>query len=101
MCILRTHLRKITLRARCVACVALIADYCFVRIPNHSDEMKSTFQRLVRFRSEDGRTLYGEAPFTGDLVGSTVPVYAGDNPWDLQRTDQTAKVKKVRGVVTF
>ncbi|RSL76752.1 hypothetical protein CEP51_009687 [Fusarium floridanum] len=57
--------------------------------------MKNNFERLVRFQDPSGRVLYGESPSLGDLVGQEVPVYAGDDPWDLKATATTAKISKV------
>lgn len=45
----------------------------------------SKFDRLVRFTATDGQTCYGElgaSPAPRDLVGKTVPVFSGLNPWD-------------------
>lgn len=57
--------------------------------------MKHIFQRLVRFQDTSGCIFYGEAPTTGELVGQEVPVYAGDNPWDLEVTSTHAKISTV------
>ncbi|KAF4943072.1 hypothetical protein FGADI_13598 [Fusarium gaditjirri] len=57
--------------------------------------MKTNFQRLVRFRDPQGRTLYGEAPPSGELVGQEVAVYNGGNPWALEATEGTAVITKV------
>ncbi|KAI8648299.1 FAA-hydrolase domain-containing protein [Fusarium sp. Ph1] len=57
--------------------------------------MKNNFERLVRFQDPSGRVLYGEAPSSGDPVGQEVPVYAGDDAWDLMATATTAKISKV------
>lgn len=58
--------------------------------------MKNSFKRLVRFKDSNGRTLFGEAPSSDDLVGREVPVYEGDNPWDLRIAGTTAKICSVR-----
>ncbi|KAF5230910.1 hypothetical protein FANTH_13641 [Fusarium anthophilum] len=59
--------------------------------------MKVAFKRLLRFKSPDGRILYGEAP-AGDIyprASLVVPVYEGINPWDLKVTEATAEVAEV------
>ncbi|KAH7137425.1 hypothetical protein B0J13DRAFT_639877 [Dactylonectria estremocensis] len=58
--------------------------------------MKTLFGRLVRFRDVNNDILYGEAPAgVNNLVGHNVAVYAGDVPWDLQKTDQRAEIAEV------
>ncbi|KAJ2902436.1 hypothetical protein MKZ38_000565 [Zalerion maritima] len=64
--------------------------------------MKTVFERLVRFSDPSGKIFYGEAPKEADdektLVGRVVPVYDGENPWDLKghaggrRSAEIAKV---------
>ncbi|CVL13696.1 hypothetical protein LB506_009074 [Fusarium annulatum] len=59
--------------------------------------MEVAFERLVRFKSTDGRVLYGEAP-AGDVypwTSSAIPVYEGISPWDLRLTEETARVAEV------
>lgn len=57
--------------------------------------MALNFQRLVRFRDEHGQIHYGEAPANEELIGTQVPIYTGSDPWNLQRTTQTATVTDV------
>lgn len=57
--------------------------------------MKAIFKRLVRFKDADGHIFFGEALSTDSLIGSEVPVYAGDSPWNLQETTRTAKISEV------
>lgn len=56
--------------------------------------MNPIFKRLVRFKDADGHIFFGEA-LSDSLIGSEVPVYAGDSPWNLQETTQTAKISEV------
>lgn len=56
--------------------------------------MKTVFKRLGRFRTADGEVLYGEFE-EGQGLDSTVPVYKGEMPWDLEPTDRTAVVTEV------
>ncbi|RSL58714.1 hypothetical protein CEP54_007604 [Fusarium duplospermum] len=70
--------------------------YSYPRGTNRSNsKMQTNFRRLVRFQDPRGRTLYGEAPPSGELIGQEVPVYAGDDPWNLKAGGTTAKVAKV------
>ena len=60
----------------------------------------AAFEYLIRFKSDSGEILYGEAgkpTSVEDLVGSTVKVYCGTTPWDpeLRLTAETAKVAEV------
>jgi hypothetical protein len=60
----------------------------------------ANFEYLIRFESDLGEILYGEAgkPTSAEaLVGSTVKVYDGTAPWDphLRLTDKTANVAQV------
>lgn len=57
--------------------------------------MAPNFQRLVRFRDENGQINYGEAPADEELIGKRVPIYTGSDPWDLQHTTQTATITEV------
>ncbi|KAI9740330.1 MAG: hypothetical protein M1834_004909 [Cirrosporium novae-zelandiae] len=57
--------------------------------------MKTSFNRLIRFKDPQGKVLYGEAPVDSDLVGKTVSVYTGDYPWDLSPSDAKAKVAEM------
>lgn len=56
--------------------------------------MNTIFKRLVRFKDADGHLFFGEA-LSDSLIGSEVQVYAGDSPWNLQETTQTAKISEV------
>ncbi len=59
------------------------------------------FTRLVRFTNPAGRVHYGEAHGKDltleGLVGQTVPVYQGGNPWDADftRTSNTEEIAQV------
>lgn len=58
--------------------------------------MKPLFDRLVRFKDTEGNVLYGEAPADVDsLVGRKVAVYAGNTPWNLQKTNRSAEIVEV------
>lgn len=57
--------------------------------------MAPIFQRLVRFRDPQGKIHYGEAPNKEELVGTQVPIYTGDAPWNLGSTTQTAEITEV------
>ncbi|KAK5079296.1 hypothetical protein LTR64_002281 [Lithohypha guttulata] len=56
--------------------------------------MRTIFKRLGRFRTADGDVLYGEFE-EGQGLDSTVPVYKGEMPWDLESTDRTAVVTEI------
>lgn len=59
------------------------------------------FDRLIRFVSTSGQTLFGELPkdhpWDKELTGIEVAVYDGESPMDdnLKLTNQTAVVKEV------
>lgn len=60
----------------------------------------ASFQYLIRFKDESGNIKYGEVgkPTSAEsLIGSTVRVLEGINPWDpdLHLTEETAKVLEV------
>lgn len=61
--------------------------------------MNVPFTRLVRFKSSDGQTLYGEAgaDWQKDLRGQTVDTFSGQNPWDpdFKLSGQKAVVSEV------
>lgn len=57
--------------------------------------MSPNFQRLVRFRDSQGQVQYGEVDRSKQLVGTQVPIYAGNTPWDLRPTTHTAEVVEV------
>jgi len=57
--------------------------------------MKTAFERLVRFKSTEGDVLYGEAPAGDELVGKTVDVYEGSNPWDLKSAGKKAEIAEL------
>ncbi|KAF2494817.1 hypothetical protein BU16DRAFT_463098 [Lophium mytilinum] len=57
--------------------------------------MKTAFGRLVRFKSKGGEVLYGEAPTGDDLVGKTVELYEGEQPWELKATGKKAEIAEV------
>ena len=46
--------------------------------------MDVPFTRLVRFKTSDGKVLYGEAgpDWQKDLHGQTVETFSGNGPWD-------------------
>ncbi|KAH7131830.1 fumarylacetoacetate hydrolase family protein [Dendryphion nanum] len=58
--------------------------------------MTVDFNRLVRFKDDEGTIRYGEAPEDLDqLVGKPVSVYGGTVPWELERTGSTATIAEV------
>lgn len=60
--------------------------------------MEHSFERLVRFESADGTTLYGDvtdASAVSNLVGATVAVLDGNFHDGFSKTSQTATVRKV------
>ncbi len=60
--------------------------------------MEHTFERLVRFQSDDGHTLYGDvtdASAVASLVGATVNVLDGNLENGFVQTTRTAVVRKV------
>jgi hypothetical protein len=62
--------------------------------------MDTAFGRLVRFADPDGHVWYGEAPSVADpatLIGKTIPVYAGNAPWD-EEFRMTSESKVVHDV---
>jgi hypothetical protein len=62
--------------------------------------MKTVFKRLVRFEDEEGTIRFGEAPEDIDaLLGRSVSVYEGDQPWELTPGNEQAEVSRVRGQV--
>ncbi|RFU24406.1 hypothetical protein B7463_g11930, partial [Scytalidium lignicola] len=63
------------------------------------------FDRLVRFRDVLGHIHHGEAskiPWEADLVGKTVPIYSGVDPWDenFRLTDEEATISEVLSPLT-
>lgn len=58
--------------------------------------MKTSFERLIRFRDTAGRVLYGEGPVGDIYIGKRTRLYSGSLPWDLQPTDETAEIAEVR-----
>lgn len=62
--------------------------------------MKSPFFRLVRFKTSDGTTHYGEAgsEWKEDLTGKDVEIYEGD-PFgnDLRLSGKRAVIAEVSG----
>ena len=60
------------------------------------------FKRLVRFKSPTGIIQFGETdvqdPSKTSLVGTSVNVYSGLNPWDndFKLTDEMAEIAEVR-----
>jgi hypothetical protein len=58
--------------------------------------MKTSFERLIRFRDPAGRVLYGEGPVGDTYIGKRTRLYSGSLPWDLQPTDETAEIAEVR-----
>lgn len=62
-------------------------------------KMEHTFERLVRFESDDGTTLYGDvtdASAVSNLAGATVNVLDGNLENGFSKTTRTATIKKVR-----
>ncbi|KAK4623784.1 Fumarylacetoacetate hydrolase domain-containing protein 2 [Fulvia fulva] len=58
--------------------------------------MKAIFRRLIRFQDAQGKICYGEAPENLDaLEGSSVDLYIGTEPWDLEPSGTTARVAKI------
>jgi 2-keto-4-pentenoate hydratase/2-oxohepta-3-ene-1,7-dioic acid hydratase in catechol pathway len=57
--------------------------------------MSDTFSRLVRFKGTDGNIWYGEAPENHDLLGKRLPIYDGDVPWNLARTNKEMEVAEI------
>lgn len=61
----------------------------------------AVFERLIRFVSTTGETLYGELPktyqWTASLIGLEVQVFDGSSPFDedLQLSGKTATVQEV------
>ncbi|KAJ3545768.1 hypothetical protein NM208_g2353 [Fusarium decemcellulare] len=62
----------------------------------------ATFGKLVRFKDRAGAAFYGEAeglPSINEqgLIGSSVPIYAGESPWDpnFRLTSETKKIAEV------
>lgn len=61
----------------------------------------SKFIRLIRFADPSGKVCYGEADgkdLTKDgLVGQSVPIYHGQNPWDgdFALTSETREITEV------
>jgi transcription initiation factor TFIIH subunit 2 len=60
--------------------------------------MSSSFERLIRFESEDGKSLYGnlekETP-TREIEGSEVEVLEGDVKGGFKKSGSKAKVQKL------
>lgn len=58
----------------------------------------AAFERLIRFQSDDGKTVYGnldkETP-TREIEGSTVEVIEGDVRSGFKKTGGKAKVSKL------
>jgi 2-keto-4-pentenoate hydratase/2-oxohepta-3-ene-1,7-dioic acid hydratase in catechol pathway len=57
--------------------------------------MLQSFDRLIRFKDQNGKIRYGEAPDHRDLIGKRVLVYNGTLPWDLSETGQEAEVVEI------
>ncbi|RSL96391.1 hypothetical protein CEP52_011484 [Fusarium oligoseptatum] len=62
----------------------------------------ATFGKLIRFKDAAGTAFYGEAEGLPSinkhgLVGSSVPVYAGESPWDpnFRLTAETKSIAEV------
>lgn len=55
-----------------------------------------SFQRLVRFVNEEGKTQYGDLKTaTSDFVGADVEVLDGDISSGFKATGRTEKIKEV------
>jgi hypothetical protein len=68
--------------------------------PSRSRVMKTIFKRLVRFEDEEGTIRFGEAPEDIDaLLGKSVSIYEGDQPWELIQGNEQAEISRVRGQV--
>jgi len=61
--------------------------------------MAPQFSRLVRFKSSDGQTYYGEVgdDWDADLKGKQVKVFTGLDPWDssFKLSDKSATISEV------
>ena len=60
------------------------------------------FGKLLRFKTSSGEAFYGEAKDLGNitretLIGATVPIFQGDEPWasDFVPSDQKETVAEV------
>lgn len=60
--------------------------------------MKTSFERLIRFRDPAGRVLYGEGPVSDAYIGKRTRLHSGNLPWDLQSTDETAEIAEVQEI---
>ena len=64
----------------------------------------SKFNRLVRFKSFSGEVYHGEveekAPTADQLIGKSVRVYKGHNPWDDDFTlsEEKEEIAEVSGL---
>lgn len=68
----------------------------------------SPFERLVRFKNPAGVTFYGEVelketPTKETLVGASVTVYEGGDPWDdsFKLTEKREQIAEVSHVLAF
>jgi 2-keto-4-pentenoate hydratase/2-oxohepta-3-ene-1,7-dioic acid hydratase in catechol pathway len=57
--------------------------------------MPDKLNRLVRFKGTDGDIWYGEARDSLDLIGQRLPVYHGDVPWALTKTNKEVQVAEI------
>jgi hypothetical protein len=67
----------------------------------------SSFERLVRFKNPAGVTFYGEVelketPTKETLVGASVTVYEGGDPWDdsFKLTKKREQITEVSHVLS-
>lgn len=66
-----------------------------------------TFNKLIRFQDPQGTVRYGEVPqgvpWDADLVGLTVQLYEGAQPWDenFRLVQNTAKVAALLSPIPF
>ncbi|KAJ4991087.1 fumarylacetoacetate hydrolase [Stagonosporopsis vannaccii] len=57
--------------------------------------MSDGFTRLTRFKGTDGAVWYGEALEGDEYVGKLLPVYDGEVPWKLTKTDKEVEVAEI------
>ena len=63
------------------------------------DNMKTVFNRLVRFKDPSGNISFGEASSESIKAGDKLTLYQGEEPWSLVPTDQVGQVSEVCSMI--